>query len=79
MGTFTTSVVGHPLASELGDRLRSYDPRLVVVLVALFVLGAVLSFIRKLILLGVLLAVAGALVLAYRAGALDGIRAQVGL
>lgn len=67
------------LASQLGDDLRTIDPRAVVAIVALLVVGAVLSFIRKLIVVGLLLGAVAVVVFAYRAGAFDGVRPQVGL
>lgn len=59
------------LATEPFDSLRDVPPTTVAAVVALFVVGALISFFRKLIVLGLLVAVVGGLFLAYRAGAFD--------
>lgn len=65
------------LATEPFDTLRTVPPTGVAALVALFVLGAVVSFVKKLIFLGLLVAVVGGLYLAYRAGSFDGVLSGV--
>ena len=59
------------LATEPFDSLRDVPPGAVVGVVALFLVVTVISFLRKLILLGFLVAVVTGLFLAYRAGAFD--------
>ena len=59
------------LATEPFDSLRGVPPATVAAVAGLFLLGAVISFLRKLVVLGFLVAVVGGLFLAYRAGAFD--------